>query len=193
MKVVVGALALGVAVASAVFFVLGWWDDRVAPPIVISDPLADAGIVVAVEGAVATPGVYSLPAGGRVGDALRAAGGPAAGADLSAINQAKRLADGERMVVPSRPGGGGSPPTVGAIGSSAAASPPQELPATIDINAATADELATLPGIGPAIAQRIVDHRAANGPFGSVEELADVSGVSLRMVDALRPLVRVGP
>jgi len=192
MRLVVGALALGVAVASTVYLALGWWDDRIAPPIVISDPLADAAIVVAVEGAVATPGVYALPAAGRVGDALRAAGGPAPDADLSTINPAKRLADGERMIVPARSGAVPALPVV-AIDSPTVAAAPDATPAPIDINTADADALATLPEIGPAIAQRIVDHRATNGPFATIEALSDVAGVSLRMVDLLRPYVRVGP
>ena len=182
--VVVAAIAGAVVVG----FLLLRIDDRSAPPIVIEDPLVEATIVVAVEGAVAAPGVYPLPANARTQDALDAAGGPAADADLAAVNPARRLEDQERLVVP-RLGSDGARSVAAAKESSAAL----DAAAPIDVNAASAAELDALPGIGPVLAQRIVDYRREHGPYGTIDELANVEGISPRMVGELRPLVTVGP
>jgi len=177
-------------------------DDRSAPPIVIRDPVQATEIVVAIEGAVATPGVYTLSPDARYQDAIAAAGGLAPNADIASINMARRVRDEDRIVVPVRGVGGGTLP-----GSAAPSDPvPPELepaPGTgsapvsasrlIDINTADATELDALPGIGEVLAQRIVDHRARNGPFETVDDLAAVQGISRRLVDELRPLVTVGP
>lgn len=199
------AVVAAVAAVALVGFALVALDDRGGPPIVIEDPLAEATIVVAVEGAVASPGVYRLPAQARTHDALAAAGGPAAVADLAAVNLARRLRDEERLVVPTRPSADAdapvSTPGATAVGSAAAASssPPPAAPGApgagrlVDLNAASAAELESLPGIGPTLAQRIVEHRASRGPFRSVDDLEAVSGISPRMVAELRPLVSVGP
>ncbi len=187
----------GVAALALIFFGFALFDDRAAPPIVIEDPLAEATIVVAVEGAVASPGVYRLPADARTQDALSSAGGPAPDADLAAINLARRLRDEDRLVVPrlqppAPPSGTGvtdRPPEAGAGPASGA--PLGSTP--LDLNAATLADLDTLPGIGPALAQRIVAYRTEHGRFGSIDELANVAGISPRMVDELRPLLTVGP
>ena len=190
--VVVAAIAGAVVVG----FLLLRIDDRSAPPIVIEDPLADATIVVAVEGAVASPGVYPLPADARAQDALDAAGGPAADADLAAVNPARRLEDQARLVVP-RLGSDGAGAVVAAeeapAGPTAAVAAAPDAAAPIDVNAASAAELDALPGIGPVLAQRIVDYRREHGPYGTIDELANVEGISPRMVGELRPLVTVGP
>ena len=190
--VVVAAIAGAVVVG----FLLLRIDDRSAPPIVIEDPLADATIVVAVEGAVASPGVYPLPADARAQDALDAAGGPAADADLAAVNPARRLEDQERLVVP-RLGSDGAGAVVAAeeapAGPTAAVAAAPDAAAPLDVNAASAAELDALPGIGPVLAQRIVDYRLEHGPYGTIDELANVEGISPRMVGELRPLVTVGP
>lgn len=193
------ALLAAIAAVAAAGFGLVALDDRAAPPIVIEDPRPDATVVVAVEGAVASPGVFALPGDARVGDALAAAGGAAPAADLAEVNLARRLRDEDRIVVPilattatAPPTGTGStanPPvaslTPPAIGTTAPA-------AVVDLNSATPRELDVLPGIGPVLAERVVAHRAQNGPFRTVDDLADVQGISDAMVDELRSLVTVG-
>lgn len=190
-------------VAGLVLAILLWseLDRRAAPPIVISDPRPDATVVIAIEGAVATPGVYALPGDARVGDAITAAGGSRADADLAAINPAQRLRDEAKIVVPTRMSTAATnqprPPAIpayitpvaepdlpGPTVTAAAAGP-------LNLNRATVAELEALPGLGPVLAQRIVDYRAANGPFQSIDELAEVDGISPRMVEELRPLLVV--
>ncbi len=142
-----------------------------------------ADITVYVDGAVAKPGLYTLPTGSRLADALdRASLLPSA--DTSRLPLAERLRDGQSIVVPERPA---------QVAEGTTATVPAEPGSTlIDINAASADELETLPGIGPALAERIVAYRTEHGPFQSVDELARVRGISPRMVDELRDLVTVG-
>lgn len=160
-----------------------------------------AGVVVYVAGAVNRPGVYRLGSGRRVVDALREAGEPKAGADLVAVNLAEPLRDGEEVVVPlageraaaPRRSGGAARASSGrsrhARGGRKRSQPPA---APIDLNAADAAALATLPGVGRGLADRIVAFRAANGPFDSVDELADVSGITDRRLEELSPYLTVG-
>jgi competence protein ComEA len=146
-------------------------------------------IVVHVAGAVARPGLVTLEPDSRAGDAVAAAGGPAAEADLDALNLAAPLADGQRVYVPSSgevdpaavPSG---PPAAAAPGSTAVDGP-------VDLNSATAADLEQLPGVGPATAQAIVDDRDSNGPFASVDDLDRVRGIGPAKLDALRDLVTV--
>lgn len=188
------------AVASAIAVVGGglrFLDDRAAPAIVISEPVDEAIVAVAVEGAVAAPGVYELPADARYADAVAAAGGLTDAADLSGYNPARRVRDEERIVVPSRGVGSGALPAEDASGGARATAGDGTLDVPIgagliDINAATPEELDALPGIGPVLAERIVNARDEGGPFASVDDLAGVTGISRRMVDTLRPLVTVG-
>lgn len=157
-------------------------------------PQSAAVVVVHVVGAVMRPGVYTLAAGSRVADAVAAAGGSTGNAAPNAVNLARILADGEQVYLPTADeasataaaGGGGAP-----MGSTA---PPGGVSASgkIDINRATAADLDTLPGIGPATAQKIVDDRAANGPFKTIEDLMRVSGIGEKKFDALKDLVTVG-
>ncbi|MCX4677336.1 ComEA family DNA-binding protein [Streptomyces sp. NBC_01433] len=149
-------------------------------------PAADpAGqIVVDVSGKVRMPGIRRLPAGSRVADALRAAGGVREGTDITGINRARVLMDGEQVVVgpvavPSGSGttGGGGP----------AAGPPST---PVSLNTATVDQLETLPGVGPVLAQHIVDYRAEHGGYRSVDELREVNGIGDRRFADLQPLVR---
>jgi len=183
---IIAALVAAAAGALAVMLI----DSRSAPPIVISDPAQDGPIVVSVEGAVARPGVYSLPGGSRVNDAIQASGGLTDDADVSGINLAARLRDEERLIVPSRAQPTVTTPeqsaTLEATGTATA-----ESARLININTASAAELEELPGIGPALARAIIDYRTANGPFRTIEELALVRGISLQMVDRLRPYVTV--
>ncbi|MDQ0842738.1 competence protein ComEA [Streptomyces sp. V1I6] len=149
------------------------------PPV---DPQQAAGIVVDVSGKVRRPGVLELPAGSRVADALEAAGGVKPGTDLTGLNRARVLSDGEQVVV-----GAPAPPTTGGSAAGSAAGPAA---GPISLNSATAEQLETLPGVGPVLAQHIIDHRMQNGGFRSIDELRDVNGIGDRRFDDLRNLVR---
>jgi competence protein ComEA len=133
-------------------------------------------VVVDVTGAVASPGVYRLPAGARVTDAVARAGGASGSAQLEAINLAARLADGQQVVVPKR-GPGGAPP-----GSSAGVA--EEGP--ISLGTATVEQLDTIDGIGPVTAADIVQFREEHGGLSSVEQLNEVSGIGPATMESLR-------
>jgi competence protein ComEA len=144
----------------------------------------DGEVTVHVAGAVASPGVYRLRQGARVDDAVRRAGGATKRADLSAVNLAAQLEDGRQILVPLRVARGGSAASGGAGAAGAA-------PAKVNLNTATAEQLDTLSGVGPATAAKILAHREQHGSFGSVEELGDVPGIGERRLEALRELVTV--
>lgn len=152
---------------------------------------SDGTVVVHVVGAVASPGVVALSAGSRVVDAVTAAGGLRADADPDRVNLAAPIEDGQRVVVPAV---GQEPPAEVAaapVGASAgAAGTPGGSP--IDLNRATAQELESLPGVGPATAAAIISHREAEGPFRSVEDLLDVRGIGEAKLESMRDLVVVG-
>jgi competence protein ComEA len=160
-------------------------------------------IAVHVTGAVRTPGVYRLPKGARVEDAISIAGGIIPTADLESLNLAGLLSDGQRVNIPARPPDGPETPTPGeAAGDqkgkstpgSGRAGPGADAPGRdprVNVNAATAQELEALPGIGPEIARRIIEYRHANGSFASVEDLRKVSGIGDRVFTRLKPLIRV--
>jgi competence protein ComEA len=135
-----------------------------------------------VAGAVARPGVLHLPASARVVDAIEAAGGAALDADTDRVNLAAPLVDGGRIHIP-RVGEVGVPPDAGP-GASQPAGP-------VDINTADETQLEALPGVGPATASAIVEHRERHGPFASVEALGDVAGIGDAKLAQLRDLVRV--
>ncbi|MFH0249703.1 ComEA family DNA-binding protein [Streptomyces chitinivorans] len=155
-----------------------------AAPGTVPGPGAGGGaLLVDVAGEVRRPGVHRLPAGARVADALRAAGGVRPGTDLHGLNRARPLADGEQIVV-------GEPPTAAAVpGPSAVAGGGPAGGGPVSLNSATVEQLDTLPGIGPVMAQRIIDHRTERGGFSSVEELREVSGIGERRFAELQPLV----
>ncbi len=132
-------------------------------------------LVVDVTGAVGRPGVYRLPAGSRVDDAVRRAGGAKPRAELEAVNLAARLADGQQVVVPER-GPGGS--LLGAVASS------EDGP--ISLGTATVEQLDTIDGIGPVTAQDIVDFRDEHGGLASVDQLDQVSGIGPATMESLR-------
>lgn len=142
---------------------------------------AGAVAVVHVAGAVRRPGVYRMPAGARVVEAVRRAGGATRRADLSALNLAARVADGRQVLVPERAG------RAAAAASGAAAAPG----APIDLNTATLEQLDALDGIGPGMAQKILDHREAHNGFASVDELDQVPGIGAKRLTALREQVTV--
>jgi competence protein ComEA len=157
-------------------------------PRAVPDTSAAAGaggrVAVHVAGRVRHPGLVRLPAGSRVQDAVRAAGGAAAGANLDAINLARKLTDGEQVFVP----GPGDPLPSPSPGSSGTPGVPA---APLDLNTATVEQLDTLPGVGEVTAGRIVAYRAAH-PFTAVDDLLEVPGIGQRRLDQLKDLVTVG-
>lgn len=136
---------------------------------------SDGDVVVDVTGAVERPGVYRLPAGARVTDAVERAGGASGGALLEAINLAARLADGQQVVVPKRAPAGMSP---------APAESSEEGP--ISLGTATVEQLDTIEGIGPVTAQDIIEFRDEHGGLSSVEQLDQVSGIGPATMESLR-------
>ncbi|MDO8879979.1 MAG: ComEA family DNA-binding protein [Coriobacteriia bacterium] len=164
-----------------------------APEVAASADVTDAPppvLVVHVAGCVARPGVYDLPAGARVADAVAAAGGVLDGAATDSVNLARLLSDGEQVYLPSEEEAAGGGPAAAApagahAGSAAAAG-------TVNINAASATELEALPGVGPATAQKIVDDREKNGPFAAPEDLMRVPGIGPKKFEALADLVTTG-
>src|SRR5665647_1676689 len=155
-------------------------------------PTAASVLLVHVVGQVRRPGVVRLPPGSRVLDAVRAAGGATSSADLNHLNLARPVADGEQIVVP-KPGEtivqGGVPGAGGAgTGSSSGVG---SVGGLIDLNTADAAALDSLPGVGPILAQRILDWRAQHGRFTSVDELGEVSGIGDKILAQLRPKVTV--
>lgn len=185
-----GVLVLVVLLSAAAVGMLGWRSrpqaEPVRPPAVVTPAAADPSsataptMVVAVTGRVRRPGVVTLPAGARVIDAVRAAGGPSPGADLALLNLARKLADGELVVVgvpgAADPGGQVEP---GAAGSK------------VNLNTATLEQLDGLPGVGPVLAQRILDWRTGHGPFATVDQLREVTGIGDAKFGDLRGQVTV--
>ena len=159
-------------------------------------------VVVSVVGLVHKPGLVTLDPGARIADALTGAGGPLDGADLLGLNMARRVADGEQIVVgiapaPGQPAAMGSSvsPETGAATSTTATAPtagnaaaPEGL---VNLNSATAEQLDALPGIGPVTAASIVAWRDANGRFSNVDQLGDVDGIGPARLEKLRDLVNV--
>lgn len=197
-----GARSLWLAGLLAALLLIGWtWLQRPAVE-PVSGGAADAGaerstaapssppvgeaadsattVVVSVVGLVARPGLVTLPTGARVADALEAAGGLLPEADPAAVNLAAVVTDGQQVAV-------GVPSAPGAGPAGAAPAPPGPL----DLNTAGVAELDALPGIGPVLAQRIVDHRSREGPFTSVDQLDDVPGIGPSTAAELAGLVRV--
>ncbi len=145
-----------------------------------------ATIKVDVRGAINAPGVYALPLGSRVEDALTAAGNSLANADLSKLNLARKLADGELINVPAK--GDASIANASPNAPTAATKSPS---GKININIATIAELDTLPGIGPAIAGNIVDYRTQNGLFKKIEDLKKVKGIGDVIFEQIKDRITV--
>ncbi|MFH8656633.1 helix-hairpin-helix domain-containing protein [Streptomyces afghaniensis] len=153
-----------------------------------------AEIVVDVGGKVRDPGIHRLPAGSRVADALRAAGGVKPGTKTDGLNRARFLVDGEQVIVggPAPDAGAGAGTGAGgtAAGATGGAAGGVMPGAPVSLNTATADQLDTLPGVGPVLAQHIIDYRTRQGGFRSVDELREVNGIGDRRFADLRNLVR---
>jgi len=185
---VVVALVAGIAVIYALYRA---FDERSAPPILIEDASATLPVVVEMRGEIEVPGVYELAPGARLQDAIAAAGGMTVEADLSMVNLARRLRDGELIVILALPAPG-STPLVPLTEADDVAQIEQSR-VRININTATAEELEALPAVGEVIAARIVAYREQYGPFRSVDDLIHVKGISDRAIDAMRELVTTGP
>jgi competence protein ComEA len=146
----------------------------------LASPSPEVVVLVDVAGWVRRPGVYEFTEGARVIDAIDAAGGARSGALLEALNLAAPLTDGTQILVPREGQEGVAPaPVTGGAGG------------LVNVNSAIATELEELPGIGEVIAQRIIDYRTENGPFATVDELLDVSGIGDAILESIRELVSV--
>jgi competence protein ComEA len=147
-----------------------------------ASPSPEVVVLVDVAGWVRRPGVYEFTEGARVIDAIDAAGGARSGAVLEALNLAAPLTDGTQILVPreGQEGVAPAPVTGGAVAGG-----------LVNVNSAIATELEELPGIGEVIAQRIIDYRTENGPFATVDELLDVSGIGDAILESIRELVTV--
>jgi len=223
-----GAVALGVVAAlAAVLAAVGVWRDRPVaepapalsvagasglpggrpgvPPGMGQPPSAGTPLVVSVAGKVRRPGLVRLPDGARVADAIAKAGGPLRGTDLTPLNLARRVVDGEQILVgmppppgsadagvpgPVAPTGPGAPAAV-AGGAVAGGAGGGAAGGKIDLNRASAEQLDTLPGVGPVTAQRILDWRARHGRFASVDQLREIEGIGERRFAQLRDQVTV--
>lgn len=175
-----GVIAVAaLATSGIVFFGSGTLPPAPVQPAVVAlqGTVEATWVTVHVSGAVAEPGLVGVIEGSRVADVIAAAGGSTAGSDLSSINLAAPVRDGDRVVVPEA----GSPPAVGAVSA--------EADGWVRLNTASAGELEALPGVGPVLAARIVAHREAFGPFAEVEDLLDVAGIGEAKLAALRESV----
>jgi competence protein ComEA len=159
------------------------------PPAFTTTTAPPARVVVDVVGAVRRPGLYRLAQGARVADAVARAGGSTRKADLSLVNLAALVSDGEQVVVPRRGAGVAAAGAAGGAGGAGASSASGIPTGPVHLNSATVEQLDTLPGVGPVTAQKIVDYRQKHGAFTSVDELDAVSGIGPARLDQLRDLV----
>ncbi len=143
-----------------------------------------ADVTVDVAGKVRRPGVATLPAGSRVVDALKRAGGTRGRVDLSTLNLARVLVDGEQILV-------GRPTQSGGAAAGASAAAPDPTGGLVNLNTATSEQLDTLPGVGPVTAQKILEWRSSHGAFSSVDELLEVDGIGEKTLSDLAPHVTV--
>jgi competence protein ComEA len=161
---------------------------RIAPPARAqagAEYTPAAGVVVVhVAGAVRAPGIYELDDGGRVADAIEAAGGPRPRADLDAVNLAEVVVDGAKIEVLRK----GAAPVAGTV-PGPAVTPGTSVPALIDLNTADQTALETIPGVGPVTAAAILQFRAEQGSFTAIEQLLDVTGIGPATLEAIRPYV----
>ena len=183
----VGAAIVLVLAAAATSVVVGVvrtsaTSDAVGEPVAVSAAApAPASVYVHVFGAVVRPGLYRLDDGARVVDVIASAGGLAPDADESAVNLARRVSDGEQLRVP----------VIGEALATGETAPGVASDGRVNLNTADVSALDTLPRVGPAIAERIIQWREDNGPFTSVDDLLSVPGIGDKMLASLRDLVTV--
>ena len=185
-RVLAGAAVLVVVLALAGRTLLHPGHSAVPPPVRVPAPartVAAAKLYVNVVGAVRRPGLYRVPDGARVADAVARAGGATRKAQLELVNLAARIADGEQIVVPRRGSAAVATAADAGAGTDSVASGP------VHLNSATLEQLDTLPGVGPVTAQKIIDYRLQHGGFGSVDELDAVPGIGPARLANLRGLV----
>lgn len=187
--VLVGLLS-GFVLAGALFLVTRLPAGR---PVTLEPPPTQVPLEVHVTGAVLRPGVYLFADGSRVQDAITAAGGLTIDANVQGINLAAKLEDGQQLVIPGGGGGASGGPTQSSpafrvLPGSSTATPQTEL---VNINSATVSELQNLPGIGPTLAQRIVDYRTQHGPFQSIQAIMNVPGIGPSTFDQIQSLITV--
>jgi competence protein ComEA len=185
LTILIGVLA-GFVLAGALFLVVRAPSGK---PIDLLPAPTKTPLLVNVVGAVPRPGLYELPEGSRVHDAVDAAGGLLADADTTSINLAAPLEDGELLAIPFV---GGAADTGLAGGESGVATEEPTASDLININTATVEELDNLPGIGPTTAQKIIDYRTENGPFQRIEDLLNGSGIGPSTFELLKDLVTAG-
>lgn len=149
----------------------------------VREPSVPSSLTVHVVGAVRRPGVYVLAPGSRASDAVSAAGGLLGNAEQSGINLARQVTDGEQLAVPVV---GASPPAAASAGIGR-----QGEGGRVELNTATVDDLDTLPGVGPATAQKIIADRTENGPFRTVEDLMRVPGIGTKRFETLKDMIVV--
>ncbi len=188
---VLAGVLIGFILAGAVFIVTR---APAGQPIVLEPPPTKFPIEVQVIGGVVRPGVYALPEGSRVQDAVDAAGGLLAETDIGSINMAAKLEDGQQVQIP-----GGPPPGATKVGGpftlistprpTATPRPPSDL---ININTATLAELESLPGIGPTTAQNIITYRTQHGAFPTIQDIMHVPGIGAATFDQIQYLITVG-
>ena len=143
-------------------------------------------VIVHISGAVPRPGVYALPQGARIQDAISAAGGFLAEAEKSQLNLAQLVEDGEKVDIPFIEG---ASPLIATPGPTVVAVTTE----LININTASVEELDTLPGVGPTLAQRIIDYREDNGPFINAEDIINVPGIGPGNYERFKDMITVGP
>jgi len=165
------------------------------PPGPGQSPPPPSEVVISVVGLVREPGLVTLAPSARIADAVAAAGGSLTGADMVGLNLARRVADGEQIVVGIATPAGRPATLNSSVGPGTPAAPPVPTTAApagpLDLNSATAEQLDTLPGVGPVTAAAIVAWRQGNGRFADVDQLSEVDGIGPARLEKLRPLVRV--
>ncbi|MFJ9457603.1 helix-hairpin-helix domain-containing protein [Kitasatospora sp. NPDC101447] len=155
----------------------------------VSGGAVGAAVVIDVGGRVHVPGLHTLPGGSRVADALRAAGGVLPETDTRNLNLARVLTDGEQLLVGEQAGQAPAPAVGSGPGSGTGPPGPAAPRPPVSLNRATLEQLDTLPGVGPTLAQRILAYRASHGSFRSLDQLRQVSGIGVRTYAELRPLL----
>jgi competence protein ComEA len=186
------AIGLGMGLLATGLILLASSSPR-GEPIKLLPPPTLAPVMVHVVGAVAQPGVYSLPPGSHVQDGVEAAGGLMPEANSQAVNLAALAEDGQRIFIPTQ---APLPPTPqpGSIHTATSVNPSSPIPGgLVNINTATLEELDSLPGIGPVTAQKIIDYRQNNGLFNRIEDIMNVPGIAEGTFAKIRDLITVGP